>query len=187
MRYLLWVSITMSMKFCQSEHPLVISWVNNTRARNDRIPSRNFEITNAHQRNRQLPISPRWSQGHFAGKNSHVSRQNIRPSNWNARRRVSGNPNDWNSRGGTVPPRQDAGQGTVITESSSNFTMAQKREIVDLHNKIRRSVHPRASNMKIMVNMLYWRHCFKKVVNKAAFIAWFLWLKFIQDTNSPSN
>lgn len=155
MRYLLWVSITMSMKFCQSEHPLVISWVNNTRARNDRIPSRNFEITNAHQRNRQLPISPQWSQGHFAGKNSHVSRQNIRPSNWNARRRVSGNPNDWNSRGGTVPPRHDAGQGTVITESSSNFTMAQKREIVDLHNKIRRSVHPRASNMKIMVNMLY--------------------------------
>lgn len=163
MRCLLWISVVLSVEVCQCNLPLVITWATNgTHPRNlHGTGARGNSGNNHHQGNRQQSsfptrAPPRNVYPRPDSAISHVSRQNIHPTNWNRGRPVStnGNRDTWNSRRGLVVPREDSRSGQqIITGSSlSNFTTAQKKEIVDLHNKIRRSVSPRASNMKKMAS-----------------------------------
>ncbi|XP_034298971.2 glioma pathogenesis-related protein 1 [Magallana gigas] len=161
MRCLLWIFVVLSAEVCQCNLPLVITWAtNDTHPRNvhGKAARGNFG-NNHHLRNRQhstfsTRAPPRNLFPRPDRANSHVSRQNIHPTNWNRGRPVptSGNRNTWNSRRRLVVPREDSrsGQQIITGVSLSNFTTAQKKEIVDLHNKIRRNVSPKASNMKKM-------------------------------------
>lgn len=161
MRCLLWISVVLSVELCQCKLPLVITWATNgTHPRNLHGTGKRGNFgNNHHQGNRQQSVFPTSSPSRNLyprsdSANSHVSRQNIHPTNWNRGRPVptNGNRDTWNSRRGLVVPREDSrtGQQIITGSSLSNFTTAQKKEIVDLHNKIRRSVSPRASNMKKM-------------------------------------
>lgn len=160
MRCLLRIFVVLSVELCQCQMPLVITWASGTHPRNlhGTAARGNFE-NSRHHRNRQpssFPTIPP-SRNLFPrpdSSNSHVSRQNINPTKWNRGRPVTTNRNrdSWISRRGLMVPREDSssGQQVIAASSLSNFTSAQKREIVNLHNKIRRSVVPRASNMKKM-------------------------------------
>uniref|UniRef100_K1QLA2 Peptidase inhibitor 16 n=1 Tax=Magallana gigas TaxID=29159 RepID=K1QLA2_MAGGI len=161
MRCLLWISVVLSVEICQCNLPLVITWAtNDTHPRNVHGKAARGNLGNNHHlRNRQhstfsTRAPPRNLFPRPDRANSHVSRQNIHHTNWNRGRPVptNGNRDTWNSRRGLVVPREDSRseQQIIPGVSLSNFTTAQKKEIVDLHNKIRRSVSPRASNMKKM-------------------------------------
>lgn len=168
MHFLFVILLITFVESCQCESLLVITWANDTSPNNfprdvPRESIGNWKF-NARKLDRQQSASPAWisrrnQTSRTAG--SHISRKNVYPSNWSGVRTSTGQkrndgsffPGRWNLRNISVP-REDTRQKTPSNTASSKFTNAQKRQIVQLHNEIRKSVIPRASNMKKMVSQM---------------------------------
>ncbi|XP_048733025.2 glioma pathogenesis-related protein 1-like [Ostrea edulis] len=164
MHFLFVILLITFVESCQCESLLVITWANDTSPNNfprdvPRESIGNWKF-NARKLDRQQSASPAWisrrnQTSRTAG--SHISRKNVYPSNWSGVRTSTGQkrndgsffPGRWNLRNISVP-REDTRQKAPSNTASSKFTNAQKRQIVQLHNEIRKSVIPRASNMKKM-------------------------------------
>ncbi|XP_062578942.1 glioma pathogenesis-related protein 1-like [Saccostrea cucullata] len=164
MRCFLWIFLALTVEICQCKLPLVVTWVNDTGSSHSprNMHHRSSLAGNAHQINRHQTVPINWSSRRSLSRASEnvpvlFNRQNIYPSNRNRVKSSTGlNVNSDRSFSGQwgsqkkIVHREDTREKPYSSSTASRLSEAQKRQIVDLHNKIRRSVTPSAANMKKM-------------------------------------